>query len=127
MTKTGSLQLSVANFTFPSKKKTKFMGGLRSVCVCVCVCARVYERAYVFARPSQLVFQSSQLFKMLSHRRPFQLHKVVRQLFMDFKIAYDSYRTEVLYNELGITMKIVRIIRLFKRNFFLVALHTAHI
>jgi hypothetical protein len=39
----------------------------------------------------------------------------VRQLFVDFKKAYDSMRREVLYNiliEFGVPMKLVRLIRM---------------
>jgi hypothetical protein len=40
----------------------------------------------------------------------------VHQLFVDFKKAYDSVRTEVVYNiliEFGIPMKLVRVIQMF--------------
>jgi hypothetical protein len=39
----------------------------------------------------------------------------VYQLFVDFKKAYDSYRSEVLYNiliEFGVSMKLVRLIKM---------------
>ena len=44
-----------------------------------------------------------------------EYNKAVHQLFIDFKKAYDSVRREVLYNiliENGITMKLVRLIKL---------------
>jgi len=43
----------------------------------------------------------------------------MHQLFIDFKKAYDSVMREVLYNilfELGIPMKLVRLIKLTERN-----------
>jgi hypothetical protein len=42
-------------------------------------------------------------------------NKVVHQLFVDFKQAYDSVKREVLYNiliQFGIPMKLVRLIKM---------------
>jgi len=44
-----------------------------------------------------------------------EYNEAVHQLFIDFKIAYDSVRKEVLYNiviESGIDMKLVRLIKM---------------
>jgi hypothetical protein len=41
--------------------------------------------------------------------------KIVHQLFIDFKKAYDSVKREVLYNiliEFGVPMKLVRLIKM---------------
>ena len=47
--------------------------------------------------------------------KKWEYNEVVHQLFIDFKKAYDSVRREVFYNiviELGIPMKLVRLIKL---------------
>jgi hypothetical protein len=49
-------------------------------------------------------------------RRSREYSETVRQLFIDFKKAYDSVRREVLYNiliEFGVPMKLVRLIKMF--------------
>jgi hypothetical protein len=45
-----------------------------------------------------------------------EYNRAVCQVFIDFEEAYDSVRTEVLYNilsEFGITMKVLRLIKMF--------------
>jgi hypothetical protein len=47
--------------------------------------------------------------------KKWEYNGTVHQLFIDFKIAYDSVRTEVLYNiviEFGIPRKLVRLIKM---------------
>jgi hypothetical protein len=46
--------------------------------------------------------------------KKWEYNEAVHQLFIDFKTAYDSVRTEVLYNliALGIPMKLVRLIKM---------------
>src|SRR5215469_16355933 len=48
-------------------------------------------------------------------RKKWEYNKVVHQLFIDFKKAYDSVRREVLYNiliEFGVPRKLVRLIKM---------------
>jgi hypothetical protein len=48
-------------------------------------------------------------------RKNWEYNETVHQQFIDFKKAYDSARTEVLYNiliEFGIPMKLVRLIKM---------------
>jgi hypothetical protein len=50
-------------------------------------------------------------------KKKWEYIETVRQLFIDFKKAYDSARREVLYNiliEFGVSMKLVRLIKMFK-------------
>jgi hypothetical protein len=49
--------------------------------------------------------------------RKWEYNETVHQLFVDFKKVYDSVRREVLYNiliEFGVSMKLVRLIKMFK-------------
>ena len=51
--------------------------------------------------------------------RKWKYSEAVRQLFIDFKKAYDSVRTEVLYNtlmEFGIPKKLIRLIKMSDQN-----------
>jgi hypothetical protein len=46
--------------------------------------------------------------------KKWEYNKIVHQVFVDYKKAYDSVRREVLYNiliEFGIPMKLVRLIK----------------
>jgi hypothetical protein len=48
-------------------------------------------------------------------RKKWEYNKAVHQLFVDFKKAYDSVKTEVLYNiliEFGVPLKLIRLIKL---------------
>jgi hypothetical protein len=47
--------------------------------------------------------------------KEWEYNEIVHQLFIDFKKAYDSIRTEVLYNiliEFAVPMKLVRLIKI---------------
>jgi hypothetical protein len=47
--------------------------------------------------------------------KKWEYNEIVHQLFMDFKIAHDSVRREVLYNiliEFGVTMQLARPIKM---------------
>ena len=51
--------------------------------------------------------------------RKWKYSEAVRQLFIDFKKAYDSVRMEVLYNtvmEFGIPKKLIRLIKMSDQN-----------
>jgi len=46
------------------------------------------------------------------HEKKFEYSEELNQLFIDFMKPYDSVRREVLYNEFGIPMKLVRPIKM---------------
>jgi purine nucleoside phosphorylase len=51
----------------------------------------------------------------MTGEKKWEYSETVRQLFVDFKKAYDSVWRKVLYNiliEFGVTMKLVRLIRI---------------
>jgi purine nucleoside phosphorylase len=59
------------------------------------------------------IHYTSKITNMVTTRREY--NEAVHYLFIDFKKAYDSVRREVLYNiltEFGITMKLVRLIKM---------------
>jgi len=66
-----------------------------------------------FEAAGQLLVIYSAFVKHL--RKKWEYNEAVHQLFMDFKKAYDSVRTEVLYNiliEFGIPKKLVRLVKM---------------
>jgi hypothetical protein len=66
-----------------------------------------------FVIPDQLLIRFFCIRKILEKR--WEYNETVHQLFIDFKKAYDSVRTEVLYNiliEFGIPMKLLRLIKM---------------